>query len=521
LDDYVYELCFTGDGVDTDHRIHSINDILVSQYNHYLYINGRAIVHFFVQLFCGIIGKDIFNICNTLFLFVFTYLLFKVFDIKYNLISLCAIIFLILLLPAWNNVFLWMTGSINYLWSISWLLIYLYVLKQNKDRNVSFKSSKPFFFFLFGFFAGWQHEGLTIPLAFGLLIYIITEHRASFSSPNLYLVIGFFLGALLCCISPGTLGRAGSSSKSLFDYIYQIQSSLLFMVHLRLFYLYLALFFYLYYVIKFNVFQYIKDERVLLCALAFSFLIFTLMQHSARASFGIEFYSLLLIINIVNKARSPKASANCLRDFFKKDKEEIQLYAKMAYVLLLCFIFTITFYSFANFRNSQVMIDQLEDSRMDIIWVKESSAPFIFSKYIQKPIKEFDNLEAIDSKSWINVLIAAKYNHKQVSFLPESLRTILEKSNSNELSAFSIPSSTSIHIREIDPSIQPVSLIYHFHKSNMIDLLHCKNREMIKSDYFIIENFYGKRFILTPLLDRYREKRLKYINIVLKDGSII
>lgn len=49
-------------GVDKDHPISNICDVVLSQINHYKNINGRMIVHVLVQTFCGLCPKWIFDI---------------------------------------------------------------------------------------------------------------------------------------------------------------------------------------------------------------------------------------------------------------------------------------------------------------------------------------------------------------------------------------------------------------------------------------------------------------------------
>ena len=51
-DDYIYSF-----------GMHSVGDILVSQYHHYFFWGGRSVAHFLVQ-FWLLIGKPFFNIAN-------------------------------------------------------------------------------------------------------------------------------------------------------------------------------------------------------------------------------------------------------------------------------------------------------------------------------------------------------------------------------------------------------------------------------------------------------------------------
>ena len=53
--------------VDRNNPINSLYEAVVSQYNHYFLINGRAIIHTIVQCFSGFIGKSLFDIISAVF----------------------------------------------------------------------------------------------------------------------------------------------------------------------------------------------------------------------------------------------------------------------------------------------------------------------------------------------------------------------------------------------------------------------------------------------------------------------
>ena len=64
IDDYWHKYVFIDKSVDMNRPITSVKNVIISQYTHYFYVNGRSIVHTIVQLFAGILGKSAFNICN-------------------------------------------------------------------------------------------------------------------------------------------------------------------------------------------------------------------------------------------------------------------------------------------------------------------------------------------------------------------------------------------------------------------------------------------------------------------------
>ena len=103
-DDWHYAFIFG-----THQRIDSIGDIFRSQYIHYFDFNGRSIVHFIVQLFDGILGKNVFNVFNALMFVAFLYALTLVVPNRkghsFKIISV-AFILVFLIMTGFKYVFL-------------------------------------------------------------------------------------------------------------------------------------------------------------------------------------------------------------------------------------------------------------------------------------------------------------------------------------------------------------------------------------------------------------------------------
>lgn len=122
-DDYRY--CFS---YADDSRIVSVAQIFPSMAAHRLSMNGRVVPHFLVQLFL-LLPKMVFDVLNAL---LFTTLVWLIGHTAGRgtrpnaLLGLCVFGCLWLLQPDFGQVFLWLTGSINYLWCgvlcLLWLL---------------------------------------------------------------------------------------------------------------------------------------------------------------------------------------------------------------------------------------------------------------------------------------------------------------------------------------------------------------------------------------------------------------
>lgn len=70
--------------INLENRIDNITEAFVSQCNHYVVMNGRFIVHFITQCFCGFVGKDVFNVCNAIVYVFFLFMGVRFVDAKIN-----------------------------------------------------------------------------------------------------------------------------------------------------------------------------------------------------------------------------------------------------------------------------------------------------------------------------------------------------------------------------------------------------------------------------------------------------
>lgn len=122
-DDYHY--CFS---YLDDTRIESVAQIFPSMAAHRHSMNGRVVPHFLVQLFL-MLPKGVFDVVNALLFALLVWLLHELAVGKGlpNPVLACVLFFAFWAFqPDFGQVFLWLTGSVNYLWcgvfSLVWLL---------------------------------------------------------------------------------------------------------------------------------------------------------------------------------------------------------------------------------------------------------------------------------------------------------------------------------------------------------------------------------------------------------------
>lgn len=225
-DDYIFSLNRA-----TYVRVLSIGDIFQSLHalRSNIHGNGRAVAHFFAQAFLAL-PKPVFNIINALagaFIFFLMYRLVKRGDPKRDAAALfLAFALLWLTMPAWGQVFIWLTGACNYSWTIMFSLLFLtpFIAEYMQRPELNFRC-----------FGSVWFKALYLPVCFAAGAY---SENGAFSMLGIAFLLlaliwlrdkkrpqGFLLAAFLvaCCgflflmLCPAELlGRTGSASGSTF-----------------------------------------------------------------------------------------------------------------------------------------------------------------------------------------------------------------------------------------------------------------------------------------------------------------
>lgn len=195
--------------IDLTNHVDNVGEVFESQCNHFLVMNGRFIVHFITQCFCGFIGKGPFNISNAL-----VYMCFLLLSIRFVAVrSLTGVVMTVaglwLLLPVQWIFSVDVVFPINYLWSATMCLAFL-LLFQKYDIPHSSPITQ-FLLLLFGIVCGNFHEGYTL-LVSGALFFYSLFHFKQLSKAQWFLIVGLWIGTLTVIASPGIWGRAGAAS---------------------------------------------------------------------------------------------------------------------------------------------------------------------------------------------------------------------------------------------------------------------------------------------------------------------
>jgi len=115
-------------------RVGSIADIFESARNYYQFSGGRVICHFLVFAMVNM-NKWVFASLNAAMFVICGFLIYKHMDKKLASLSKCTLLFIymtmFLFLPVWGDSILWISGSVNYLWSGTAMIWAIYMLDKD------------------------------------------------------------------------------------------------------------------------------------------------------------------------------------------------------------------------------------------------------------------------------------------------------------------------------------------------------------------------------------------------------
>lgn len=208
-DDFSYMLNFA-DGT----RITNPLQIVPSLWDHYLTINGRVLPHVFVQ-FLLMFPKWVFNFVNA---GVFVLLIWWILNIaeKKKFSSFMFIVVPVALwiyVPAYGQIFLWLTGSANYCWAFLISLLYMkfYIkLLQKPEQVLSDKGIAGLS--LFSLFFGAYSEMVSFPVIFICFVIMCVTMYMERSIKRYWKytipIVTGAMGYLTLVFSPGAASRA-------------------------------------------------------------------------------------------------------------------------------------------------------------------------------------------------------------------------------------------------------------------------------------------------------------------------
>ena len=188
--------------------ISSPMDIIESQVWHYFNWGGRVINHALLQviLSLGEFGADIMNILATIVLGLMICLVAKV---KNPLYYLLAEAMIVSFNASIHFSMCWESGSANYLYSSSWILLYIYVILRSLNSDKKKLKGIEIWIVPLSLAAGWSTENMG-PSCFVLTAFAIAWGLIKNKKAEAYLIEGAVcsaLGSALLILAPGNFVR--------------------------------------------------------------------------------------------------------------------------------------------------------------------------------------------------------------------------------------------------------------------------------------------------------------------------
>lgn len=197
VDDYYYMYNFNSNS-----RVSNLFDIFHSLYLHYNLWGGRVLAHFFVYLFL-LLPKFVFNIFNSIIFTLLVYLMYLfVRDDREDNYNMVFFIFIIMwFIPfCFGQVFLWVTGSCNYMFTSFIILLYIY---QYKKKSVL--KYQMFINIILGFLSGMCNENFSFGCICIIFLYMVFSKK--FTKNNIAGFVSLIFGYLFLMLAPGNFVR--------------------------------------------------------------------------------------------------------------------------------------------------------------------------------------------------------------------------------------------------------------------------------------------------------------------------
>lgn len=212
-------------------QVSSLSDLVRSQSHHYMKWGGRSVVHFIAQALLQV-PRLVADVLNTGVYLIFVSLIY--FHIKgrdeRNSLSIFVLINLAawFVLPMFGDTVLWITGSANYLWGTTIILLFLLPYRRYAGSVPSGMLSSIFSslgLFLFGVIAGWTNENTVAGMIVIIVLFLLYYRSQKWNIPSAFWLglAGVVVGYVIMISAPGNFYRARTApSLSLYLVLYRV-----------------------------------------------------------------------------------------------------------------------------------------------------------------------------------------------------------------------------------------------------------------------------------------------------------
>ena len=187
----------------------SLREFCSSLVDHFMTTNGRF-ADVVANVFCAILGKPVFNVCNALVFGLMAHLVALLSAGRRSLMALTLFLAVVgVCYPVPGETMLWVAGSCNYLWAVTASLALIYYLLNHKDGPLGW--GRAVLLLLGAFIAGNFNEATSFGVFAGLFLYYAFNRR-KVDRRVVIAMVGYLLGVAMIAASPGAWSRMAEGS---------------------------------------------------------------------------------------------------------------------------------------------------------------------------------------------------------------------------------------------------------------------------------------------------------------------
>ena len=508
-DDVLYRFVFQYDESAPVQPIACLHDLITSQWVHYHIINGRIIIHAVVQAVLWLINPYVFHVVNALMFVILLHLCIRFIKVEKKQQFFSGIVFFALfffIINDFQSAFLWNIGSINYLWTMVVILIFLLYLHQIKDEPFGWK-----YLLLspFAFLVGWTHEGIHLALTMTFVYYIIRNIKKSHQAVFPFLLF-FIAGSICCMLSPGLWNRF-DEGMTLNDRFFIGVLNLI--SNIRIVWILLLLIIYAgrckKEILKAELQRWHYIYIALFMALGIVFICGTC---SDRVGIYADFLASLLLVSMLQKLTSSR------HRFF---------IIGICCVLSLIIIPAAIYYNDQNSDHEQFIEQQLNTQGQHIVSVRRFDpdaswfSKAIRSRYVQEPVEfgYYVYYQAFNARNMNNRCAAVLHHRDSVVFIPEDVMQKIHH-DSKAYDDFELDEHKELFVKRIDDNRHFQHIIIKLNEEVKESWLYKRllsypsNEYEVEQEQFNVLDIEGKRYVIftKPTTNIYR--RIKTIELL-------
>lgn len=197
----------------TSQRIMSAKDILIAQKMLYQNTTGRILAHSIIYTLL-FLDMHLFDIINGFVFILFILMVGKATGNKNTKIGVALTLLMsTLLIPMFGEKFIWLSGSVNYLWMTTMMLIFMYEMYTYIIKGKKLGKYEKWLLVILAFCTGWSQENATFTTGMFIIILYLSNIKKIFSGTKkeiwykIGIVLSFGIGALGLIIAPGNFNR--------------------------------------------------------------------------------------------------------------------------------------------------------------------------------------------------------------------------------------------------------------------------------------------------------------------------